>query len=280
MVERSWRVEYHQYLVVDPEASIDWAEADGSNDGLLAPTEGGVRVSTGVQSGVVDVDVELVADVALRPAPAGAVTSECSLHSPSGRVSLSTTLGDEAWLLVEDQQTAWWRLRVSAWGRDSGPERHRLELAPDTQPRQRLFPRVLDDVAYEMSGRPRPRRAGATAGAELSHKPLINVAMTWAGLEVPEGVRYEEYALRQPRHSSDATYACEVNWLGYGWQPGAWPPTACPSSTFSLLIAGCRADRCAGRPCGGHYVCSRHVALAEELTSSVAEPWDGFAQRR
>ncbi|MET7457968.1 hypothetical protein ABZT03_40210 [Streptomyces sp. NPDC005574] len=115
------RVDYHHFLVHDPEGSVTEEELDVSHNGLIALSDGQAEIHTGIHSGYVQVTV-----VAHRDAPETAPGQweeivEVSLHSPSGELLIGA-LEDEMEQELPPLAACGpgdYRLRVHARGRDT-----------------------------------------------------------------------------------------------------------------------------------------------------------------
>ncbi|EPH46028.1 hypothetical protein STRAU_0909 [Streptomyces aurantiacus JA 4570] len=121
-------MEYHQFLIFDPEGPVTDEELDVSADGVTALSEGRVEIHTGIRSGDVQVTVAAYSSTPeADPGPWQEVT-ELSIHSPSGEVLVGALMDD-----LEDELPSLavggsdhHRLRIHARGRDTA-----IDLTPD-----------------------------------------------------------------------------------------------------------------------------------------------------
>ncbi|SOD95118.1 hypothetical protein [Blastococcus haudaquaticus] len=143
MIERHTmvRADYYQYYALAAGGDFDTSSVDMANDGILAPAEQGVRISTGVQLGDVDLTVRVLDGPLSLPAEnPGVIASACTVHLPHGRLAI-TDWGGPTVFEHEFGRPLVCALLVQVEGRDEAldhrydqvqvpPERHLLTLSP------------------------------------------------------------------------------------------------------------------------------------------------------
>ncbi|WJV44784.1 hypothetical protein [Streptomyces flavofungini] len=121
-------VEYHQFLIFDPEGPVADEDLDVSANGVTALSDGRVEIHTGIRSGDVQVTVAAYGSAPQADSGLWQEVAELSIHSPSGEVVVGALMDD---LEVELPSLATGgsghhRLRIHARGRDTA-----IDLTPD-----------------------------------------------------------------------------------------------------------------------------------------------------
>ncbi|KAB1143435.1 hypothetical protein F7R91_24945 [Streptomyces luteolifulvus] len=115
------RVDYHHYLVYDPEAPVTEDELDVSHNGLIALSDGQVEIQTGIHSGNAQVTVAAHRTTPdADPGPWQEIV-EVSVHTPSGELLIGALMDDmeEELPSLAASGPGDYRLRVHARGRDT-----------------------------------------------------------------------------------------------------------------------------------------------------------------
>jgi hypothetical protein len=114
-------VDYHHFLIYDPEAPVTEEELDVSHSSLIALGDGQVEIHTGIHSGNAQVTV-----AAHRTAPEAdpgpwQEIVEVSVHTPSGALLVGAVMDDmeEELPSLAASGPGDYRLRVHARGRDT-----------------------------------------------------------------------------------------------------------------------------------------------------------------
>ncbi|MET7853093.1 hypothetical protein ABZU45_31775 [Streptomyces avermitilis] len=114
------RVDYHHFLVLDPQGPVSEKELDLSHTGLIALSDGQAEIHAGIHSGYAGVTVATHLGAPDADSGPWQEIVEVSVHAPSGELLVSALMDDmeEELPSLAAAGPGEYRLRVHARGRD------------------------------------------------------------------------------------------------------------------------------------------------------------------